>query len=395
MALNELNRYPEAKAALDKALQQGAVGNAPKKVSRHFLQLISEVGGKVASMPTTTRDSAQNPRAQPPRAQPPVPTGPTPAEQLATAQTEARRELDAASDARATVSSLVQQADRLGVFDTDPGLRARWDQANQQLGTARSQLDTAATAAVADSIKSTAVRLAGEFIRIQSELDTQIQSAQRANEAAAERAEDEQSRQIQSRLNALRNEVSEAERLLARATEAAQPSLGTPRQRLARSIAGAKAADASSSVGVLDTLQRALRDSAADLRTAMANVPPPATEAVSPPATSPDTGETASTAPPSSLRQAAEAFFRGDDDGTLRMLTGSQFEDPRADLQAGLLKAAALYRKFLLGRQADSSLLEAARDEVARCRGLNRAFEPDPRYFSPDFVSLYRDSTGP
>jgi len=398
MGLNEMGRYAEAKAALDKSLSQGAIGNAPKKISRDLIRLIGEVNGKLASMPTTTRDAGQNPRTQGARSEPPrqaAPTGPTPAQQLATARTAAESELSAASDARARVTGMIQQADRLGVFATDPGLRARWDQANQQLGTARSQLDTATTATIADSVKSTAVRLAGEFIQIQAELDRQIQSVERANAAAAQRASDDQSRQIQSRLSSLRNDVSEAERLLSRATEAPHPSLSASRQRLARSISAAKAADAGSSIGVLDSLQSALRGSGADLRTAMATVPAPTPESESIPASGSAGSETPSAGPPPSLRQAAEAFFRGDDDGALRMLTDSRFDDPRAVLQAGLLRAAALHRKFLAGRQSDPSLLEAAREEVAKCRSLDGAFLPDPRYFSPNFVSLYRDSTGP
>ena len=87
MALNELGRYVEAKAALDEATSQGALASAPKRVTRNAFRLISEVGAKVGSLPSTTRDTSQNPRSAPVRQ--PVPTGPTPAQQLATARSGA------------------------------------------------------------------------------------------------------------------------------------------------------------------------------------------------------------------------------------------------------------------------------------------------------------------
>lgn len=397
MALNELGRYVEAKQALDTSLQQGAIGDAPKKINRNFVRLMSEVGGKVANMPST-RDPSQNPRAPETRQQTPrqaVPAGPTPAQQLATAKAGAETELSTASDARATVSGLIQRAERLGVFAANPGLRARWDRANEQLGTARRQLDTTTSAAVADNVKSTAVRLAGEFIQIQGELGQQIQSAERANEASAQRAADEQSRQIQNLLNSLENDISEAERLLSRSTEAPHPSLNVSRQRLAGAISAARGADSASSEGVLNNLRSALRSSAADLRTAMSNVPAPEDEAIAVP--EPEAGdlETPTGGPPSALRRAAASFFRGDDDSTLSLLEGASFSDPRAVLQAGLLRAASLYRRFLVGGEADDQLLRAARGEVARCKGVDPSFEPDARYFSPTFVALYRETQGP
>jgi hypothetical protein len=60
-------------------------------------------------------------------------------------------------------------------------------------------------------------------------------------------------------------------------------------------------------------------------------------------------------------------------------------------LHVHLFRAAALHALFVRSREADSSLRAQALAEVEACRRIDSAFEPDPRAFTPTFISFFRN----
>ncbi|HEY3176652.1 MAG TPA: hypothetical protein VGK94_12935 [Candidatus Polarisedimenticolia bacterium] len=88
------------------------------------------------------------------------------------------------------------------------------------------------------------------------------------------------------------------------------------------------------------------------------------------------------------IRRGVESYFRGDDEAAITALTGVEQAD--ADFYLG----SALYRKYILGREQDSSLRDQAARHFRRVTQLAPAYRPDPRYFSPKVIAFFEQTSG-
>ena len=93
---------------------------------------------------------------------------------------------------------------------------------------------------------------------------------------------------------------------------------------------------------------------------------------------------------PASLRRAAAGYLRGEYRDVVSLLDPDEFSGKREQAAAFLLRAAAHFSVYCLeGRQEKKQLIEVRRD-LARCVELHPELQPDPRFFSPEFVTLFR-----
>lgn len=98
--------------------------------------------------------------------------------------------------------------------------------------------------------------------------------------------------------------------------------------------------------------------------------------------------EEAARRPPRDLMRAVRAHLAGRPQDVLMLLDGAEFDDPRAEGQACLLRAASRQAISFLDQDA-AAVLE---DELLRCASLG-AVAPE-RFFSPRFLALYRPLVG-
>jgi len=94
---------------------------------------------------------------------------------------------------------------------------------------------------------------------------------------------------------------------------------------------------------------------------------------------------------PEALARAVQSFLDGDFRAALEALApeGAVVPDTRFLPHAQMFRAAARYELYLRSQPADASQLAEARTLVADLVGLNPAFEPDPRAFSPRFREFF------
>lgn len=242
----------------------------------------------------------------------------------------------------------------------EPSLAARLEEARKTAERARARLeddgapDDEALAAATDLARGALGQL--EAIRRESELRRSA-LAQDAEKAAA-------------RVSALTGTGRE---LLAstRGLAATAPALGRRRSALAEAVDAAAGAGSERSLAETQELAQALERRIAELRAAAAP-------------------------PPKALVAAADAWLRGEPDGVLEALAGAEgpdsapvFDDPRAQVHALLLRAAAAFSLHESGGGSDDRWLEAARRDAAACRGLDPDLAPLPRAFSPRFRTFF------
>jgi len=93
------------------------------------------------------------------------------------------------------------------------------------------------------------------------------------------------------------------------------------------------------------------------------------------------------------LAEGARLFFAGEYQQVVSVLNpaGGFTADTPLQLHVHLFRAAALHALFVRSREADSSLRAQALAEVEACRRIDSAFEPDPRAFTPTFISFFRN----
>jgi hypothetical protein len=94
--------------------------------------------------------------------------------------------------------------------------------------------------------------------------------------------------------------------------------------------------------------------------------------------------------PPSELRAAARALFRGNYAEVVRSLGGATFAERRAAVTAALLLAAARYSLYLQGGAKDLRLRHQAGEDALTCRRLAPDLSPAPEFFSPRFLQFFR-----
>jgi hypothetical protein len=95
------------------------------------------------------------------------------------------------------------------------------------------------------------------------------------------------------------------------------------------------------------------------------------------------------------LAEGARLFFAGEYQQVVSVLNpaGGFTADTPLQLHVHLFRAAALHALFVRSREADSSLRAQALAEVEACRRIDSAFEPDPRAFTPTFISFFRNGS--
>jgi len=98
---------------------------------------------------------------------------------------------------------------------------------------------------------------------------------------------------------------------------------------------------------------------------------------------------------PAALAEGARLFFSGEYEQAVSVLNqeGGSATDTPLQLHVHLFRAAASYALFLRSREADKSLLAQALTEVEACRQIDSAFQPDPRAFTPTFISFFRNGS--
>jgi hypothetical protein len=93
------------------------------------------------------------------------------------------------------------------------------------------------------------------------------------------------------------------------------------------------------------------------------------------------------------LEEGARLFFQGDYRGALAALDPpGGLADIPLQLHVHLLRAGASYALWVLSGGTDQVLRGIALKEVETCKRLNSAFRPDPRTFSPAFISFYQEA---
>ena len=95
------------------------------------------------------------------------------------------------------------------------------------------------------------------------------------------------------------------------------------------------------------------------------------------------------------LQTGADLYLRGEYQQAVAALGDTDSLGPEVPfrLHFHLFKAAALYQLSLKSGKPDDPLRAQALAEVQRARGIDSAFQPDARAFSPRFVSFYQSVT--
>ncbi len=116
----------------------------------------------------------------------------------------------------------------------------------------------------------------------------------------------------------------------------------------------------------------------------------PALEEVAPaPPPPPPPPRRSSRSPPAKLDQAVDAYFSGDYDTAIRLVSESSFRQRKARAHALLLRAAARYALFLLGGETDYALRGQATEDVVACKGIDSELTPEEDIFSPRFRDFF------
>ena len=93
------------------------------------------------------------------------------------------------------------------------------------------------------------------------------------------------------------------------------------------------------------------------------------------------------------LEEGARLFFEGEYRGALSALDPpGGLPDIPLQVHVHLLRAAASYALWVLSGGSDQALRAGALKEVESCKRLDSTFRPDPRRFSPAFISFYEQA---
>lgn len=101
--------------------------------------------------------------------------------------------------------------------------------------------------------------------------------------------------------------------------------------------------------------------------------------------------ERAARRPPRRLRAAVEAYLQGDYAQVLEQLEGRQYRDPRSVEHACLLRAAAAYGLYVrTGEISEGPEFTDAVERTTACLTAEEPPVPNERFYSPRFVDFYR-----
>lgn len=90
------------------------------------------------------------------------------------------------------------------------------------------------------------------------------------------------------------------------------------------------------------------------------------------------------------LAEGARLFFAGEYDQALGVLDPEKLRDVPLQMHVHLFRAAALYALYVRSGEKDQARRAEALAEVARCKQLSPAFQPNPRAFAPRFISFFQ-----
>jgi hypothetical protein len=94
-------------------------------------------------------------------------------------------------------------------------------------------------------------------------------------------------------------------------------------------------------------------------------------------------------APPAELVAGTGAYFAAQYREAVETLSRARSEDNRTYAQVLLMRSAAQFALFLLSEEKDEALRRAAQDDARACRKIDPRTLPNPRVFSPRFISFF------
>jgi hypothetical protein len=94
---------------------------------------------------------------------------------------------------------------------------------------------------------------------------------------------------------------------------------------------------------------------------------------------------------PPQLRRAARDYLEAEYEVVVQTLSPAALPRPREQAAAHLLRAAAHYALYRLSGGSNEDHLSQARQDLDSCRQIDPEVRPDPRFFAPDFVTLFRE----
>jgi len=93
---------------------------------------------------------------------------------------------------------------------------------------------------------------------------------------------------------------------------------------------------------------------------------------------------------PTSLRLAAAGYLRAEYEDVVTLLDPSEFSGEREQAAAYILRAAAHFAVYCLEGREDEDRLDTVLQDLAQSREIDASLQLDPRFFSPEFVTLSR-----
>lgn len=110
------------------------------------------------------------------------------------------------------------------------------------------------------------------------------------------------------------------------------------------------------------------------------------------PVTTAESERTSSALPevPASLRHAVSDYAAAAYEDVVRGLEPDEYRPTAQQAAAHLLRAAANHAIYCLDGRRDNERIERVRADVGRSRELDPSLLPDPRFFSPEFIALFR-----
>ncbi|MEM7353230.1 MAG: hypothetical protein AAF657_20715 [Acidobacteriota bacterium] len=196
-----------------------------------------------------------------------------------------------------------------------------------------------------------------------------------------DRAKEKESGAKRTSRDVIRRLVSRAAELIPRLTSRDRGVAGI-RSELSELLIAATDIDPDTPMPQLDTLRQRLERTLSQAERALEKPQPPA-------------AERPRSRPPQRLLRAAEAYFRGDYQIAVELLSqGDTFEDSRAMAQGYLFRAAARFAQYHAQGQVDETVLEDAEADVRACRSFDALLAPDSQLFSPRFRRFFGAHAG-
>ncbi len=282
------------------------------------------------------------------------------------AKAKAVARLTAAERAKGEVQELQQHADYTQAASRDANLTSTWQRAEQLLETAQNALRNADTTPSANAYRDAGILANG---------------SRRAFQDVASR--------IQRKLKDIAKE-REPPKTAAPTTAPEAQQTSQPSDAAAASPGGDRGTDGGAPSPSGTRRSVAQRSATSPASTSPASTSPAST---SPASTSqsdvaPRGPKLTAAAPP--LRQAIDAFFRGDDLAVLEALKDSRsLGTGRQQAHALMLRSAAQYHLYLLGGEKDYAQRSAAVEDAIASHRLSPELEPSRDLFSPRFVDFF------